>query len=404
LHELCLKTQVLNHYRFRRIENQLEFPDETFQEIIEGKTKLLIPKKSLTDKVPPMKPAFFNPKAKLNRDFSIIAYSAFLNKFQGPKIFLESMSGIGARGLRVGTELSVEKIVINDLNPSALKMAEYSANLNNVKNVEFSEKEVCRFFSNYSKKGERGSIVDIDPFGSPAAFFDCGIRATMHGGILSTAATDLQVLNGLFQSACKRKYGGIPVRTEYGNEIAIRLILGSLRTVAARLGVTIIPMFVESEMHYYRTYVKVLNRPDQQENLGYILHCKNCGHRKISLEQEKECELCKLKISAAGPLWIENIFNKEFVQNMLDENTKLETDKNCEKILLKVIEEAEMPATYFTIDEIASIMKSSPPKLEKAILSLKENGFLSSVTAFNPTGFRTNAKVNEIIEIFKSIQ
>ena len=71
----------------------------------------------------------------------------------------------------------------------------------------------------------------------PAAFFDCGIRATMHGGILSTAATDLQVLNGLFQNACKRKYGGVPVRTEYGNEIAIRLILGSLRTVAARLGV-----------------------------------------------------------------------------------------------------------------------------------------------------------------------
>lgn len=382
----------------------MEFPDDTFQEIIEGKTKLLVPKKSITDKVPPMKPAFFNPKAKLNRDFSIIAYSAFLNKFEGPKIFLEGLSGVGPRGLRVANELDVEKIVINDLNPSALKMAEYSANLNEVKNIEFSEKEVCRFFSNYSKKGERGSIVDIDPFGSPAAFFDCGIRATMHGGILSTAATDLQVLNGLFQSACKRKYGGVPVRTEYGNEIAIRLILGSLRAVAARLGVTVIPMFVESEMHYYRTYVKVLNRPDQQENIGYILHCKNCGHRKISLEQEQECELCKLKISIAGPLWIGNIFNKEFVQNMLDENTKLETDKNCEKILLKCIEEAEMPGTYFTIDEIASLMKSSPPKLEKAVSSLKENGFLSSVTSFNPTGLRTNANIGEIIEIFKTIQ
>jgi tRNA (guanine26-N2/guanine27-N2)-dimethyltransferase len=383
---------------------KLEFPDETFQEIIEGKTKLLVPKKSLNDKVPPMKPAFFNPKAKLNRDFSIIAYAAFLKKFDGPKIVLESMSGVGARGLRVANELDIEKIVINDLNPTALKMAEYSANLNEIKNIEFTEKEVCRFFSNYSKKGERGSIVDIDPFGSPAAFFDCGIRATMHGGILSTAATDLQVLNGLFQSACKRKYGGVPVRTEYGNEIAIRLILGCIRTVAARLGVTVIPMFAESEMHYYRTYVKVLNRPDQQENLGYILHCKNCGNRKIALEQEKECELCKSKTSIAGPLWIENIFDKEFVQSMLDENSKLETDKACEKVLLKCLEEVEMPGTYYTIDEIASLMKSSPPKLEKAVSSLKENGFLSSVTAFNPTGFRTNANVNEIIEIFKTIQ
>jgi len=382
----------------------LEFPDETFQEIIEGETKLLVPKKSITDKVPPMKPAFFNPKAKLNRDFSIIAYSAFLNKFQNPKIFLEGLSGIGARGLRVSNELEIENLIINDLNPSALKMAEYSANLNELKNIEFSEKEVCRFLSDHSKKGERGSIVDIDPFGSPAAFFDCGIRATMHGGILSTAATDLQVLNGLFQGACKRKYGGIPVRVEYGNEMAIRLILGCLRTVAARLGVEVIPMFVESEMHYYRTYVKVLNRPDQQENIGYILHCKNCGHRKTTTNQEQNCELCESKISIAGPLWIGKIFDKEFVKNMLLEVPKLTVDKKCEKILSKCLAESEIPGTYFTLDEIASRMKSSPPKLENVILNLQKNNFTASVTSFNPTGFRTNAKINEVIEIFQISQ
>jgi len=382
----------------------LEIPDESFQEIIEGDTKLLVPKKSITEKVPPKKPAFFNPKAKLNRDFSVIAYAAFLKNFQGPKIFLEGLSGIGARGLRVANELKVENIVINDLNPTALKIAEYSAKLNNLSNVEFSEKEVCRFLSNYSKKGERGSIVDIDPFGSPAAFFDCGIRATMHGGILSTAATDLQVLNGLFQGACKRKYGGIPVRAEYGNEIAIRLILGCLRTVAARLGVQIIPMFVESYMHYYRTYVKVLNRRDLQENIGYVLHCKNCGHRKISLEQEQECELCKLEISIAGPLWIGKIFNKEFVQNMILEIPDLKVDKVCEKTLHKCLEESEMPGTYFTLDEIASKMKSSPPKLENAISYLQKNNFVASVTAFSSTGFRTDAKINEIIKIFQTIQ
>jgi tRNA (guanine26-N2/guanine27-N2)-dimethyltransferase len=382
----------------------LEIPNESFQEIIEGKTKLLVPKKSITEKVPPKKPVFFNPKAKLNRDFSVIAYAAFLKNFQGPKIFLEGLSGTGARGLRVANELKIENMVINDLNPTALKIAEYSAKLNNIKNIEFSEKEVCRFFSNYSRKGERGSIIDIDPFGSPAAFFDCGIRATMHGGILSTAATDLQVLNGLFQGACKRKYGGIPVRTEYGNEMAIRLVLGCLRTVAARLGVQVIPLFVESDMHYYRTYVKVLNRPDQQENIGYILHCKNCGHRKITLEQEQECELCKLKISIAGPLWIGNIFNKEFIQDMLLEVQNLEVDKVCEKTLHKCLAESEMSGTYFTLDEIASKMKSSPPKLENAVLNLQKNNFVASVTSFSPTGFRTDAKINEIMKIFQTIQ
>ena len=378
----------------------MEDSNELFQEIIEGSTKLIVPKKSLTEKVPPIKPAFFNPKARTNRDFSIIAYAAFLKKFEGPKIFLEALTGVGARGLRVANELKIEKIVINDLNPTALKIAKESAILNNLKNIEFSEKEACVFLNEHSRKGNRGSLVDIDPFGSPAAFFDCGIRATLHGGILSTAATDLQVLNGLFQGACKRKYGGIPVRVEYGNEMAIRLILGSLRSVAARLGVKIIPMFVESEMHYYRTYVKILNHVDQEENLGYIIHCKNCGHRKISLEQQQECELCKLKTSIAGPLWIGKIFDKEYVKNMIEQIINLEIKKSCEKTLYKCLDEAEMPAIYFTLDEIAKKVKSSPPKLEKIILNLKENGFTSSVTSFNPTGFRTNANINEIIKIF----
>ncbi len=382
----------------------MEIPNEALQEIVEGDTKLLVPKKSMTDKVPPKEPAFFNPKAKLNRDFSILAYAAFLKKFQGPKIFLEGLSGMGARGLRVANELKIDNLIINDLNPSALKMAEYSANLNKLENIEFSEKEVCRFLSDHSKKGERGSIIDIDPFGSPAAFFDCGIRATMHGGILSTAATDLQVLNGLFQDACKRKYGGIPVRVEYGNEMAIRLVLGCLRVVAARLGVEIIPMFVESEMHYYRTYVKVKNRPDQEKNIGYIVHCKNCGHRKITIEQELECELCKSKTSIAGPLWIGKIFDKEFVEDMLLEIPNSTVDKTCEKILGKCLAESEMPGTYFTLDEIASKMKSSPPKLENAIINLQKNNFEASVTSFSPTGFRTNAKINEIIKIFQTIQ
>ena len=373
---------------------------ELFQEIVEGDTKLLVPKKSLTEKVPPIKPAFFNPKAKTNRDFSIIAYAAFLKKFEGPKIFLESLSGVGARGLRVANELKIEKMKINDLNPTALELAKDSSMLNNLNDIEFSEKEACVFLNEHSRKGNRGSIVDIDPFGSPAAFFDCGIRATMHGGILSTAATDLQVLNGLFQGACKRKYGGVPVRVEYGNEMAIRLILGSLRSVAARLGVTMIPMFVETEMHYYRTYTKILNRTDQGENLGYILHCKNCGHRKTAIEQQQKCDLCESQNSIAGPLWIGKIFDKEFVKSMIEESSNLKIQKSCEKTIHKCLEETEMPGFYFTLDEIAKKIKTSPPKLEKVILNLKENGFTSSVTAFNPTGFRTNANINEIIRIF----
>lgn len=357
----------------------------------------------MNEKVPPKDPAFFNPKAKLNRDFSIIAYSAFLKNFDGPKIFLEGLSGIGARGIRVANELSnIEQVIINDLNPKALELAIKSASLNNLQNFQTSENEVCRFFSTFSKKGERGTIVDIDPFGSPAKYIDCGIRATMHGGILSTTATDLQVLHGLFRDACKRRYGGVPVKTEYSNEIAIRLILGCIRVIAARLDIEIIPLFVESDLHYYRTYVRILNRPDQNENIGYILHCKTCGNRKVINEQEKSCEICNGSVDLAGPLWIGQLFEKQFLETVKDEIPNYIVDKNCEKVISKSILESEKPGTYFTLDEIASKMKVSPLRLDRAISKLESNGFVASPTSLNPTGFRTNARIDQILEIFST--
>ena len=365
---------------------------------MEGKTKLMVPKKSLTEVVPPKEPAFFNPKAKLSRDFSIIAYGAFFKKFVGPKIFLEGLSGIGARGLRVANELNPENVILNDLNPSGLELAKYSAELNNLKNVEFSENEICRFFSLHSQKGSRASVVDIDPFGSPAQYFDCALRATMHGGMLSCTATDLQVLNGLFPDACKRKYGGVPIRAEYGNEIAIRLILGCLRLVAARLELTIIPLYVESNFHYYRIYVKVHNRPDQNENLGYVMHCQTCGHRKLDLQQISTCELCQSINKIGGPLWIGKIFEKNFIEEMILENSELDFEKSCEKSLNKCLDESEVPGVYFTLDEIASKLKSSPPKLIDAISNLQKMGFKASPTSFSPTGFRTNANIKDIFQ------
>lgn len=371
-------------------------------EIIEGKTKIVVPKSSLSEKVPPKKPVFFNPKAKLNRDFSIIAYSAFLENFQAPKIFLEGLAGIGARGLRVAKELAVDRVIVNDLNPSALQLAKRSAMLNNLTNFETSENEVCRFLISYARKGNRGSIVDIDPFGSPAKYLDCAIRATMHGGLLSATATDLQVLHGLFKKACKRRYGGLPIKTSYSNEIAIRLILGCLEEIAARLDITVVPLFVESDLHYYRTFVKILNKPDQRENLGFVLHCKDCGNRTTSSKQKDVCEICGSKLDVAGPLWIGNLFDKDFVKIMRKQISNFFVDKMCEKIIIKSELESELPPTYFTLDEISSRMKVSPLKLDEAISKLKSAGFLASPTSLNSTGFRTSANVDEIISAFSN--
>ncbi len=369
-------------------------------EITEGSTKLLVPRESLVEKAPPREPAFFNPRAKISRDFSIIAYATFLKNFKGPKTFLDSLSGIGARSIRVANELSsVEQVFVNDVNPKALEIAERIAELNNVTNCTFSENEACRFLSLHSKRDQRGAIVDVDPFGSPSRYIDCAIRATFHGGLLSSTATDLTVLHGLFPAACKRKYYGIPVRAEYGDEIALRLILGCTNLVAGRLDVKIVPLFVQNNMHYYKTYVKVLVRTGDEEEMGYILHCKKCGNRHVIKEPNYSCEVCKSKAEIAGPLWIGSLYDKDFVNEMISVVEQFQVDKSCRKTLEKCKEELDMPPTYFTIDELAHMKHSAPSSLAKTIEKIQKAGFKATVTSLNPAAFKTNARIDEILSM-----
>ena len=372
-------------------------------EITEGTTKLLIPAESLQVSSPSKIPAFFNPRAKLNRDLSIVAYSSFLKNSVGPKVFLDSLAGLGARGIRVANEIKdVEKIFVNDINTKAIKLAKKSAELNNISNCNFSEDEACRFLSQHSMRGNRGAIVDIDPFGSPSKFIDCGIRATIHGGLLSITATDLQVLHGLFQDSCKRKYFGTPVKAEFGNEIALRLVLGCAHLIAGRLDVQCLPLFVQNNMHYYRLYLKILVNAKAEDKIGFILYCKNCGHRIIQNEPIKSCELCEKNTEIAGPLWIGDLFDKHFIDTMQQECSKYTVDKQIKKILDKSKEEVDMPATYFTLDEIASRMKCAPLSLAKTLEKLHSSGYLASPTCLNPTGFRTNCKIDKMISILKN--
>lgn len=372
-------------------------------EITEGRTKLLVPSDSLEGNAPPKQPAFFNPRAKLSRDFSIVAYAAFLENFKGPKTFLDCLAGIGARSIRVANELDmIEKVFANDVNPDALALGIRSAKLNNTSKCEFSENEACRFLSLHSKRESRGGLVDIDPFGSPSRFLDCGIRSTCHGGLLSITATDLPVLHGLFQDACKRRYYGIPVRTEYGNEIALRLIIGCIQLIAGRLDVKIVPLFVQNNMHYYRVYVKVLVKTDPKDNIGYILHCKKCGHRDVKKEKEDHCKVCSMKVESAGPLWVGELYDKSFIDSMLAIEHKYVVDKNCRKTLLKCQQEVGMPPTYFTLDEVAKKMKSTPLSLEKCVEKLHKAGFMVSPTSLNPSGFKTDATMIEVLEVFQN--
>src|SRR5207245_3168426 len=114
------------------------------------------------------------------------------------------------------------------------------------------------------------------------------------------------------------------IKIENGNEIALRLIIGYMNVIAGRLDVTMVPLFVQNNMHYYKIYDKVLVKTDTSNNMGYILHCKKCGNRQVITEVDNSCQVCNSKPEHAGPLWIGSLYDRDFLDSMLAEERKLQ--------------------------------------------------------------------------------
>jgi tRNA (guanine26-N2/guanine27-N2)-dimethyltransferase len=108
-------------------------------------------------------------------------------------------------------------------------------------------------------------------------------------------------------------------------------------------------------------------------------------------------------MKTAGQLWIETIFDPVFVDNMLRALNDCTVDKKCGKLLSMVTNEANLPPTYFSIDEIAETLKVTPPAISAIIDKLKDSGFLASRTSLKMTGFKTNARYDEVLEVLRAI-
>jgi tRNA (guanine26-N2/guanine27-N2)-dimethyltransferase len=67
--------------------------------------------------------------------------------------------------------------------------------------------------------------------------------------------------------------------------------------------------------------------------------------------------------------------------------------------LEKCKEEIDMPPAYFTLDEIGHRNQSAPPSLDKIIEKIKSIGGRATKTSMNSTGFKTDARIDEILSL-----
>jgi tRNA (guanine26-N2/guanine27-N2)-dimethyltransferase len=391
-------------------------PDYPAETVTEGKVHVLVPRleayrKEPSDYAPSKAPVFYNPVMELNRDLAVLAVQAYQRRVGREITVCEPLTSSGVRAVRLATEVhGVKQVVAADINTRAFQLAQHNVRLNGLEErVALEHKDANCLLSCYSAPRMRFDVVDVDPFGSPVPYLDSAVRSLRNHGILAATATDLAPLCGVHPKACVRKYGGKPLRTEYCQELAVRLLAGCVAATAARQDIGARVLFSYSTDHYIRVYAEIgygAKKADASlKQTGYVLHCFNCLHRETAPAAFKslKCPECGSTMDWAGPLWLGKIFDAQFCGLVAEENRRvaLRNSSRIAKLLALAKDEAEAPMLYYVLDKVGNKLSLPTPPVAAMLRNLRDNGFRAVVTHFNSRGIRTDASALTMQELLR---
>ncbi|MEE8401612.1 MAG: tRNA (guanine(10)-N(2))-dimethyltransferase [Candidatus Hydrothermarchaeaceae archaeon] len=361
-----------------------------FKEITEGQTKLLVPEKGTfgaTKKGGEKKaPVFYNPRMKLNRDICC----AFVDAL-GDITFSDALAGTGAKGIRVANETK-STVILNDANKYAVDIIKKNAGLNGV-NVEVFNEDANIFLLSHT-----ADFIDVDPFGTPVPFLDNSIIASPKNGYLGVTATDTAPLCGVYPKVCYRKYGAMPLRSEFCHEVGLRILLGYVARTAAKYKRGISCPLAHSTEHYFRLYVRMSsgkkNADSSLSEMGYVYYCRACLNREYRKEvlPEKSVCSCGSPFQVSGLLWLGRIKDQDLLRRVLNKSLCMK-NKSASRLLTKISEEIDGPF-YYDVHKIAKLLKVDSPPMDDIISKLSDQGYSVSRTHFCCTGIKTDKTLN----------
>ncbi|MBW6461943.1 MAG: tRNA (guanine(10)-N(2))-dimethyltransferase [DPANN group archaeon] len=366
--------------------------------ITEGKITIEIPKGNIRKK----DPVFYNPEMKLNRDISILAVKIFKDMAKRKITVADALSSSGIRTLRIAKECAnIEKVMINDMNPTAIALAKKTAKDNDINNAEFSIEDANVFLS---KNKNHLDYIDIDPFGSPIYFLDSCARAASGKSLIGVTATDTAPLSGTYPKTCIRRYGAVPLREDIKHEIGLRILIASIVRAFSRHNKSFVPLITYSKIHYFRIMGISTSSTSlagkSAETVGYAHYCKNCGNRMLSKDiEDKTCAICNKDLTIAGPLWTGPINSPLFINKMIKENDF--DDKKLTEFLELLKKESHITQPFYDLHQICKKNHLEIPKREKLFEELKNQGYKAEKTHHEPTGFKSDVEYEKLLEIIK---
>lgn len=290
-------------------------------------------------------------------------------KFEPPKAqfkILDALSASGLRALRYAHELPfVTSVKANDLSDSAAETIKMNVNHNGLEEkitvtqgdaLAHMYRAIADDLSSRDRQGNAGKahkfdVIDLDPYGTAAPFFDAAVQAVRDdGGLLCITCTDSAVWAG--HSYCEKTfalYGGIPIKGMHSHEGGLRLVLNAVATSAARYGLTIEPLLSLSIDFYTKFFIRVTKSPQSVKFLAaktmLVYSCdQGCGawetqplmrskptpnkkgsgafyKHTMSLgpTADRFCQHCGFKMHINGPMYGGHIHSKDFIQRLLEQ-------------------------------------------------------------------------------------
>jgi len=381
--------------------------------IFEGKVEILHD---------PQNQIFYNPTQEVNRDISIVGIQTFIRKqAESPKpksekhpvSILEAMAASGIRSIRYAKEISgVQNIIANDFSQSAVDSIKRNSEHN--KATEIIEPSFMDASALMHSQKYKHMIVDIDPYGTPVPFLDAAVQCVQDGGMLLVTATDMALLAGNHPESCFAKYGSVSLKSKACHEIALRIVIFTVQTIANRYGRYVEPLLSLKIDFYVRIFFRVkksaIKCKETAAQTSMVYQCTGCRSlnlQPLSIKRSNGCfgfahaptvspvcEFCDSCFHIGGPIWSGQIHDKGFIADMLDTlNTThnyVNTSPRIQGLLNVAGEEVDVPLLY-EISQLCSTVKCSVVPLLQLRSALISLGYEVSESHVGPNTLKTNA-------------
>jgi len=331
--------------------------------------------------------AFFNEVMAFNRDVSVMAARALR-----PRTMLDAMAGTGARSLRIALESgSGAAITANDRDRQAFECVLANIELHPDSGVEAANEDLRCLLARRAF-----DLVDLDPFGSPVHFIPSAAQGVKRRGIIAITATDTAPLAGTYPKKCYRRYGARSARSPFGHESGLRILIGHAVREAAKEDRGARPVLSFFSDHFFRAYLRMSEGGSEADaclgRLGYVDYDAGTGERSVSDAAGPH---------SIGPMWLGPLHDPELLSSM-EASPGLHKPERCARSLELWRNELNVPFFYDN-DEIASLLKTSPRRMESVLEALNGAG-RASRTHFSPTGFKTDLPLRDVLAAYQDAQ